>query len=158
MKSRASTVFGMWTAFAFALMAVSGCGGETGQAASSVKLQGAGASFPAPLYNKWFKAYSGSHQNVLVDYQSVGSGSGVKSVVDHTVDFGASDAAIKPEDAAMGISSDMSFSVTGPNAKSIRLSFQARSDATKELCASESLWPRSSCAGSGCRLILICTN
>ena len=78
-----------------------GCGGDSSQAASSgVKLQGAGASFPAPLYNKWFKAYSAAHQNVLVDYQSVGSGSGVKAVLDRTVDFGASDAAMKPEDMA----------------------------------------------------------
>jgi phosphate transport system substrate-binding protein len=77
-----------------------GGGGESASEASSVKLQGAGASFPAPLYNKWFKAYSASHQNVLVDYQSVGSGSGVKSVMDRTVDFGASDAAMKPEDMA----------------------------------------------------------
>jgi phosphate transport system substrate-binding protein len=85
-----------------AMLAVSACGGGTpGQAAtSSVKLQGAGASFPAPLYNKWFKAYGAAHQNVLVDYQSVGSGGGIKSVVDHTVDFGASDAAMKPEDMA----------------------------------------------------------
>lgn len=67
---------------------------------NAVKLQGAGASFPAPLYNKWFKAYSSSHQDVQVDYQSVGSGSGVKSVIDRTVDFGASDAAMKPEDMA----------------------------------------------------------
>jgi phosphate transport system substrate-binding protein len=78
-----------------------GCGGgDSASEAASVKLQGAGASFPAPLYNKWFKAYSASHQNVLVDYQSVGSGSGVKSVMDRTVDFGASDAAMKPEDMA----------------------------------------------------------
>jgi len=42
----------------------------------------AGASFPAPLYGKWFKTYSGAHENVQVDYQSVGSGGGVKSVVD----------------------------------------------------------------------------
>ena len=80
-----------------------GCGGGSptpAEAASAVKLQGAGASFPAPLYNKWFKAYSAAHQNVLVDYQSVGSGSGVKSVIDRTVDFGASDAAMKPEDMA----------------------------------------------------------
>ena len=65
-----------------------------------VRLQGAGASFPAPLYLKWFKAYSTTHQNVQVDYQSVGSGSGVKSFIDKTVDFGASDAAMKPEDIA----------------------------------------------------------
>src|SRR5262249_47576069 len=83
-------------------LVVSGCGGGTSDpaAASAVKLQGAGASFPAPLYSKWFKTYSAAHPNVLVDYQSVGSGSGVKSVIDHTVDFGASDAAMKAEDMA----------------------------------------------------------
>jgi phosphate transport system substrate-binding protein len=83
---------------------ISACGGSDAPGGSgagdAVKLQGAGASFPAPLYNKWFKSYSAAHQNVLVDYQSVGSGSGVKSVIDHTVDFGASDAAMKPEDMA----------------------------------------------------------
>ena len=69
-------------------------------AAEGVKLQGAGASFPAPLYNKWFKSYSASHPDVQVDYQSVGSGSGKKSVIDHTVDFGASDAAMSEEEMA----------------------------------------------------------
>jgi phosphate transport system substrate-binding protein len=76
------------------------CGGGDAAASADVKLQGAGASFPAPLYTKWFKSYSAAHQNIQVDYQSVGSGSGVKSVIDHTVDFGASDAAMKPEDMA----------------------------------------------------------
>jgi phosphate transport system substrate-binding protein len=64
-----------------------------------VRLQGAGASFPAPLYLKWFKAFSAS-KGVQVDYQSVGSGSGVKSFIDKTVDFGASDAAMTPEEIA----------------------------------------------------------
>lgn len=68
------------------------CFGTPAQAADLVKLQGAGASFPAPLYLKWFKGYSGAHRNVQIDYQSVGSGSGVKSFIDRTVDFGASDA------------------------------------------------------------------
>src|SRR5262245_30533064 len=87
-----------------ACLIAAACGGEgaagsdPGRSGAEVKLQGAGASFPAPLYNKWFKAYGAGHQNVIVDYQSVGSGSGVKSVIDHTVDFGASDAAMKPED------------------------------------------------------------
>jgi len=72
----------------------------SGSKASSVKLQGAGASFPAPLYQKWFKTYSSAHPNIQVDYQSVGSGSGVKSFMDKTVDFAASDAAMKPEDMA----------------------------------------------------------
>jgi len=84
-----------------AVLALSACGGgASDSAAPDVKLQGAGASFPAPLYGKWFKAYSGAHQNVQVDYQSVGSGGGVKSVVDRTVDFGASDAAMNPQDMA----------------------------------------------------------
>ena len=58
------------------------------------------ASFPAPLYNKWFKEYSAANDGVQIDYQSVGSGSGVKSVIDKTVDFGASDAAMTPEEIA----------------------------------------------------------
>jgi phosphate transport system substrate-binding protein len=63
-----------------------------------VKLIGAGASFPAPLYSKWFKDYHGLHANVLVDYQSVGSGSGIKNFINKTVDFGASDAGMKLEE------------------------------------------------------------
>src|SRR6201984_1315573 len=73
------------------------CGGQKEE---SVKLQGAGASFPAPLYLKWFKSYSASKPNIQVDYQSVGSGSGVKSFMDKTVDFAASDAAMKPDNMA----------------------------------------------------------
>jgi phosphate transport system substrate-binding protein len=76
------------------------CGGDSGSKSRFVKLQGAGASFPAPLYLKWFKTYSAAHPNVQVDYQSVGSGSGVKSFMDRTVDFAASDAAMKPDDMA----------------------------------------------------------
>lgn len=78
-----------------------GCkGGSDGGNATSVKLQGAGASFPAPLYSKWFKDYSAAHPDIQVDYQSIGSGGGVKSFMDKTVDFAASDAAMKPEDMA----------------------------------------------------------
>ena len=75
------------------------CSGNK-SSSEGVKLQGAGASFPAPLYQKWFKSYSASHDGVQIDYQSIGSGSGVKSVIDKTVDFGASDAAMTPEDMA----------------------------------------------------------
>ena len=80
-------------------ISLASCGGGTG-VGNAVKLQGAGASFPAPLYLKWFKTYNGSHPNVQVDYQSIGSGGGVKSFMDRTVDFAASDAAMKPEDMA----------------------------------------------------------
>ncbi|MGH9544569.1 MAG: phosphate ABC transporter substrate-binding protein PstS [Terriglobales bacterium] len=85
------------------LIATAGCNSNksaNGDDANSVKLQGAGASFPAPLYTKWFKAFSGTHNDIQVDYQSVGSGSGVKSVIDKTVDFGASDAAMTDEEMA----------------------------------------------------------
>lgn len=85
--------------FGFSSCSAGNSNGSTADAGAVVKLQGrAGASFPAPLYTKWFKTYSDSHPNVQIDYQSVGSGSGVKSVIDKTVDFGASDAAMTPED------------------------------------------------------------
>lgn len=79
------------------------CGGKSpstggGASGNGVKLQGAGASFPAPLYTKWFKSFGSTQSGVQVDYQSVGSGSGVKSVIDRTVDFGASDAAMSDEE------------------------------------------------------------
>jgi phosphate transport system substrate-binding protein len=78
-----------------AAVGLTSCGGAKTE---PVKLQGAGASFPAPLYSKWFKTYGAAHQDVEIDYQSVGSGSGVKSFIDKTVDFGASDAAMEPEE------------------------------------------------------------
>jgi len=75
-------------------------GGASSREPADVRLQGAGASFPFPIYSKWFKVYSDAHPNVQIDYQSVGSGSGVKNFIDKTVDFGASDAAMKPEEIA----------------------------------------------------------
>ncbi|HEX3998934.1 MAG TPA: phosphate ABC transporter substrate-binding protein PstS [Pirellulales bacterium] len=96
MATRTRTV--AWTSIL--LLACSGTGCSTGGGSGGLKLQGAGASFPAPLYTKWFKAYSADHPDALVDYQSVGSGSGVKAMIDHTVDFGASDAAMTDEEIA----------------------------------------------------------
>jgi len=63
-----------------------------------VKLQGAGATFPNPLYQKWLSEYSKLHSNVQIDYQSVGSGAGIKQIQAQTVDFGASDAPMKDAD------------------------------------------------------------
>jgi len=79
------------------LASLSACS-SSGSKQDTVKLQGAGASFPAPLYLKWFKSYGAGHPNVQVDYQSVGSGSGVKSLLDKTVDFAASDRAMTPDE------------------------------------------------------------
>ena len=74
------------------------CSNSGSQQGDQIKLQGAGASFPAPLYAKWFKTYGATHEGMQIDYQSVGSGSGVKAVIDKTVDFGASDAAMTPDE------------------------------------------------------------
>ena len=85
-----------------ALMACSGvaCSSSGGGGGSRVKLGGAGATFPAPLYTKWFKEYNAAHPNIEIDYQSIGSGGGVKDMIDHTVDFGASDVAMTDAEIA----------------------------------------------------------
>jgi phosphate transport system substrate-binding protein len=66
----------------------------------SVSLIGAGASFPAPLYQRWFSEYNKANPNVQVSYQSVGSGAGVEQFTQGTVDFGASDTAMKNDEIA----------------------------------------------------------
>ncbi|MBD2545669.1 phosphate ABC transporter substrate-binding protein PstS [Planktothricoides raciborskii] len=67
---------------------------------TTLSLSGAGASFPAPLYQRWFKDYNTANPNIEISYQSVGSGAGVKQFMAGTVDFGASDGAMKPEEIA----------------------------------------------------------
>lgn len=64
----------------------------------NVTLSGAGASFPAPLYQRWFSDFNKTNPSVTVSYQSVGSGAGVKQFTAGTVDFGASDVAMKDEE------------------------------------------------------------
>jgi phosphate transport system substrate-binding protein len=65
---------------------------------NGVTLQGAGASFPSPLYQKWLSEYGKIHANVKIDYQSIGSGGGIKQLKEQTVDFGASDAPMTDAD------------------------------------------------------------
>ncbi len=65
-----------------------------------VNLVGAGASFPAPLYQRWFQDVSSGTQNLQVDYQSVGSGAGIERFSQGLVNFGASDVAMKDEEIA----------------------------------------------------------
>jgi len=59
--------------------------------ASAQNINGAGATFPYPIYSKWFSEYSQQHPNVKINYQSIGSGGGIRQVSDGIVDFGASD-------------------------------------------------------------------
>lgn len=60
-------------------------------APAQVKLNGAGATFPYPMYSKWFAEYNKLHPDVQINYQSIGSGGGIRQVSEGTVDFGASD-------------------------------------------------------------------
>jgi phosphate transport system substrate-binding protein len=59
--------------------------------AAQTKLNGAGATFPYPIYSKWFSEYHGLHSDIEINYQSIGSGGGIRQVTEGTVDFGASD-------------------------------------------------------------------
>ena len=74
------------------------CGPGGGPKNSAVNLQGAGASFPNPLYQKWISEYGKANPNVKIDYQSIGSGGGIKQIKEQTIDFGASDAPMKDDD------------------------------------------------------------
>jgi phosphate transport system substrate-binding protein len=60
--------------------------------ADGLLINGAGATFPYPLYSKWFNEYNKLHPDLKFNYQSIGSGGGVKQITEKTVDFGASDA------------------------------------------------------------------
>ena len=62
-----------------------------GAAAQSVHINGAGATFPYPIYSKWFDEYRKQHPDVLINYQSIGSGGGIRQVTNQTVFFGATD-------------------------------------------------------------------
>jgi phosphate transport system substrate-binding protein len=68
--------------------------------AADLRLVGSGASFPFPIYSTWFKAFSKQTNGVTVDYQAKGSGAGIQDLINNTVDFAASDAAMTPEQIA----------------------------------------------------------
>jgi phosphate transport system substrate-binding protein len=63
-------------------------------------INAAGATFPEPIYNKWFIEYAKDHPSVHINYQPIGSGGGIRQVSDGTVDFGASDATMTDEQIA----------------------------------------------------------
>jgi len=73
--------------------------------AETIQLNGAGATFPAPIYTKWFSEYQKLHPNVQINYQAIGSGGGIKQLSERTVDFGATDGPMTAEQlqAAPGI-------------------------------------------------------
>ena len=68
--------------------------------ASEMTINGAGATFPNPLYSKWFDAYRKVDPSVQINYQAIGSGGGQKQISEQTVDFGASDGPMSDESLA----------------------------------------------------------
>ncbi len=72
----------------------------TPHANAVVMLNGAGATFPYPIYSKWFSEYNKLHPEVRINYQSIGSGGGIKQITERTVDFGATDAPMTEEQMA----------------------------------------------------------
>jgi phosphate transport system substrate-binding protein len=68
--------------------------------AQAQKLTGAGATFPYPIYSKWFSEYSAAHPGVEINYQSIGSGGGIRQVTAGLVDFGATDGPATDEQLA----------------------------------------------------------
>ena len=70
----------------------------TGLAAQqTMQINGAGATFPNPIYSKWFSEYNKLHPNVQINYQSLGSGAGIRQVTNQTVFFGATDGPLTPD-------------------------------------------------------------
>lgn len=93
------------------LLCLVGCRGQSSDSASTsasaagasakagpVSLNGAGATFPYPLYSKWMSEYNRLHPDVMINYQSIGSGGGIRQITEKTVDFGASDAPMNAEE------------------------------------------------------------
>jgi phosphate transport system substrate-binding protein len=66
-------------------------------ALGQTKLNGAGATFPYPMYSKWFSEYHKLHSDIEINYQSIGSGGGIRQVSEGTVEFGASDVPMNDE-------------------------------------------------------------
>ncbi len=84
-------------------MLVFGCGLGSGPARAATRLQGAGATFPAPFYKRLVVVYQGIYPDVLIDYQSFGSGGGIRAITAKTVHFCGSDAPMsKKELEAVG--------------------------------------------------------
>lgn len=73
---------------------------NAGRGSADVSLTGSGSSFVNPLMSKWAAEYQTEQKGIRINYQSVGSGAGIKAILDKTVDFGASDAALSDEQLA----------------------------------------------------------
>ncbi|MFO0936533.1 MAG: phosphate ABC transporter substrate-binding protein PstS [Gemmataceae bacterium] len=90
----------MWLPVFFFALVTCGCSSQSNHpsVAGEISLKGQGATFPHPLYEKWFGDFGKSHNNVRVFYQGNGSGAGIKAFHAETVDFAGSDAAMSDEE------------------------------------------------------------
>lgn len=77
-------------------------GGQPALPAGSVQINGAGATFPLPVYTEWIFAYQYVDPSVVLNYQGIGSGGGKKGIIDNTIDFAGSDSLLKDEEYAAG--------------------------------------------------------
>src|ERR1700722_3128990 len=69
------------------------------QSGAATLINAAGATFPYPMYSKWFDQYHKMHPDVQINYQSLGSGAGIRQVTEGTVDFGATDGPMTDEES-----------------------------------------------------------
>jgi phosphate transport system substrate-binding protein len=100
---RSSIVISLATGLSFLALAFAqtlGLQVRTASAADNQTIQGSGATFPAPLYQRWFQEYNKVHPEVQINYQAIGSGAGIKQFQQGLTDFGASDAAMTDEQIA----------------------------------------------------------
>jgi phosphate transport system substrate-binding protein len=95
-----NTMMIRWFWMRFALLAAALDLAGAGRAAAQLLINGAGATFPYPIYSKWFDEYSKVDPSVRFNYQSIGSGAGQKQILDGTVDFGASDGPMSDQNLA----------------------------------------------------------
>ncbi len=93
---RAPWSFVFFTVVCFAVMTH----GSVALAGGLLELRGAGATFPAPLYQRWINAFAEHHPNFPISYEAVGSGEGVRRFLAEELDFGGSDAALSDEQMA----------------------------------------------------------
>ncbi len=84
------------------MLALAAClaAGSLPATAQTIQLNGAGSTFGTPIYTKWFSEYNKIHPTIQINYQSIGSGGGIRQITEHTVDFGASDGPMTPEQMA----------------------------------------------------------
>jgi phosphate transport system substrate-binding protein len=98
----------IFTIFILSALILSACGSpvaassSTSVAQSAVQINGAGATFPLPVYTEWIYAYQYIDTSVTLNYQGIGSGGGKKAIIDNTIDFAGSDSLLTDEEYAAG--------------------------------------------------------